>query len=180
MWKRQVWAHLWILLYFPSSAKVKACCLILRKYETMGFYNFAVSLIAIYLRQNPHSLSNNKCFDDYSSTASLFLPSCTLTPLVGLEKVAPGDERNRFALAANFAHLRYPPTRQHTTSALFHSLEKSWELFQKVGWAGKGVGGLATIYVGGTLESPRWLDPLCFLRVLLHAAWRGLGPGQKY
>ena len=95
------------------------------KYETMGFYNFAVSLIAIYLRQNPHSLSNNKCFDDYYSTASLFLPSCTLTPLVGLEKVAPGEERNRFALAANFAHLRYPPTRQRTTSALFHSLEKS-------------------------------------------------------
>ena len=87
----------------------------------MGFYNFAVSLIAIYLR--PAFFI--KCFDDYFSTASLFLPSCTLTPLVGLEKVAPGEERNRFALAANFAHLRYPPTRQHTTSALFHSLEKS-------------------------------------------------------
>ena len=42
--------------------------------------------------------------------------------------------------------------------------EKSWELFQKVGWAGKGVVGLATIYVGGTLESPRWLDPLCLGR----------------
>ena len=180
MWRRQVWAHLWILLHFPSSAKVKACCLILRKYETMGFWNLSVSLIAIYLRKKQYSLSNNECFDDYFSTASLFLPGCTLTPLVGLENVAQGDERNRFALAANFAHLRYPPTRQHTTCALFHSLENSWELFQKVGWAGKGVVGLATIYVGGTLESPRWLDPLCFLRVLLHAAWGGLGPGQKY
>ena len=91
----------------------------------MRFRNFGASLIAIHLRQNLYSLSNNKCFDDYFSTASLFLPGCTLTPLVGLEMVAPGEERNRFALAANFAHLRYPPTRQHTTCALFHSLEKS-------------------------------------------------------
>ena len=53
----------------------------------MEFCNFAVSLIAIYLRQNPHSLSNNKCFDDYSNTASLFLPSCTLTPLLALRRL---------------------------------------------------------------------------------------------
>ena len=52
----------------------------------MGFCNFGLSLIAIHLRQNLYSLSNNKCFDDYFSTASLFLPGCTLTPLVGLEK----------------------------------------------------------------------------------------------
>ena len=146
----------------------------------MGFCNFGLSLIAIHLRQNLYSLSINKCFADYFSTASLFLPGCTLTPLVGLEKVAPGEERNRFALAANFAHLRYPPTRQHTTCALFHSLRKELRAVSEGCWAGKGVVGLATIYVGGTLESPRWLDPLCFLRVLPHAAWGGLGPGQKY
>ena len=76
------------------------------------------------------------CFDDYFSTASLFLPGCTLTPLVGLEMVAPGEERNRFALAANFAHLRYPPSRQHTTCALFHSLRKELRAVSE-GWLGR-------------------------------------------
>ena len=102
----------------------------------MRFRNFGASLIAIHLRQNLYSLSNNKCFDDYFSTASLFLPSCTLTPLVGLEKIASVNERNRFALAANFAHLRYPPTRQHTTCALFHSLWKELRALSD-GWLGR-------------------------------------------
>ena len=57
-------------------------------------------------------------------------------PLVGLENVAPSEERNRFALAANFAHLRYPPTRQHTTCALFHSLRKELRAVSE-GWLGR-------------------------------------------
>ena len=123
---------------------------------------------------------NNKCFDGHFIMVSLFLSSCTLTPLLALRRLPRA--RNATDLLSQPILPTYVTHRAASTLPAHFSTpsEKSWELFQKVGWAGKGVVGLATIYVGGTLESPRWLDPLCFLRVLLHAAWGGLGPGQKY
>ena len=180
MWKRQVWAHLWILLHFPSSAKVKACCLILRKYETMGFETLAFLWLQFIW---------DKTYILYQITNALLI---ILARPLSFSLVAPWPPLlalRRLPRARNATDLLSQPIlptyvthrAANTLPAHFSTpSEKSWELFQKVGWAGKGVVGLATIYVGGTLESPRWLDPLCFLRVLLHAAWGGLGPGQKY